>query len=164
MPKRMMVALALAGLPMAAFAKSPCKMSDSGRFAFEGDNAIDGRTGLIWKRCAVGMVFNGKWRCHGEARLRTQQEAQEAALEAGDGWRVPRGDELQSLLRKTCMGPKTDTVAFPDVKANPAGEGIKYWTSTPALPGTFYYFEFAEGVADAEKAGVRLPVRLVRDR
>lgn len=80
------------------------------------------------------------------------------------GWRVPTGRQLETLLIDTCDGPKIDTRAFPATEASDYGEGAKFRTSTEALPGMFYYFDFANGWADMHSAGYGLSVLLVMER
>jgi hypothetical protein len=142
------------------FIKEPEK-----NFVFEGDRAEDRKTGLIWKRCAVGMDWDAaKKTCAGQPKSLNQQTAKEAAAVAGQGWRVPTGEELETLLVSTCDGPKINTVAFPSTESSDFGEGAKFWTSTEAMPGMFYYFDFANGWADMHSAGYGLSVLLVKTR
>ncbi|CAL8475056.1 protein of unknown function [Caballeronia sp. S22] len=62
----------------------------------------------------------------------------------------------------TCNGPKIDTRAFPGIALSDFGEGANFWTSTAAMPGTFYYFNFTDGSVDFHSAGFGLSVILVR--
>ncbi|GEO84699.1 hypothetical protein GCM10007920_04640 [Ciceribacter naphthalenivorans] len=127
--------------------------------------ATDRKSRLVWNRCAVGMEWNtDKKRCTGEPDGLNQEAAQKAAQNAGEGWRVPTGEELETLLLDTCEGLKIDNSAFPDIKSSDYGEGANFWTSTEAMPGMFYFFDFANGYADMHSAGYGLSVLLVRDQ
>ena len=94
-----------------------------------------------------------KQSCNGEAETFNQEAAHQAAKNAGNGWRVPDGAELETLLTNMCNGPKINTIAFPSTEASDYGEGAKFWTSSEALPGMFYYFDFTNGWADIHSAG-----------
>lgn len=140
-----------------------CQQTVGSAFELRGDTVLDTRSGLLWKRCAVGMSFNAKTGgCDGEPEGLTQETAAAAATKAGPGWRVPTGPELETLVLETCSGPKIDSTFFPNVEASDSGEGAKFWTTTELLPGMFYYFEFLEGYADAHSAGYGLSLFLVK--
>ncbi|BBU26760.1 hypothetical protein BTHE68_04940 [Burkholderia sp. THE68] len=129
----------------------------------QGDLAIIRKTGLIWKRCAVGREWDkNKQRCAGQPAGLSQDEARRAARRAGPGWRVPTGREMDTLRVNSCKGPKIDARAFPDVALSDFGEGAKFWTSTAAMPGTYYYFNLTDGSIDFHSAGFTLSVLLVR--
>lgn len=105
-----------------------------------------------------------KQSCAEQPESFNQQTAKEAAAVAGQGGRVPTGEELETLFVSTCDGPKINTVAFPSTKASNFGEGAKFWTSTETMPGMFYYFDFANGWVDMHSAGYGLSVLLVKRR
>lgn len=151
--------------PISAIAAENCVKETAQHFVLKGDSAQDSRTGLIWKRCAVGMAWDGaKNTCIGQPETFNQETAKEAANAAGQGWRVPKGEEMETLLVHKCDGPKIDIRAFPSTEASDFGEGAKFWTSTEAMPGMFYYFDFANGWADMHSAGYGLSVLLVKSR
>lgn len=146
-------------------ASASCISEPARHLVIRGDTAADQRSGLIWKRCAVGMTWSkAEGTCTGEPRSLDQEAAGAVAAEAGPGWRVPTGRQLETLLIDTCDGPKIDTRAFPATEASDYGESAKFWTSTEALPGMFYYFDFANGWADMHSAGYGLSVLLVMER
>lgn len=153
-----------AALSSGAPAFASCVKQPAQQFILSGEHAEDQKSGLIWKRCAVGMVWNQPGTCEGEPQTFNQQTAKTAAADAGAGWRVPTGEELETLLVETCDGPKIDVRAFPNIEASDYGEGAKFWTSTEGFPGMFYYFDFANGWADMHSAGYGLSVLLVKDR
>lgn len=151
--------------PTNAVAAEGCIKEPEKHFLFKGDAAEDGKTGLIRKRCAVGMVWDpAKNTCAGQSESLNQQTAKEAAAVAGQGWRVPTGEELETLLVSTCDGPRINTVAFPSTETSNFGEGAKFWTSTEAMPGLFYYFDFSNGWVDMHSAGYGLSVLLVKSQ
>ncbi|MBD8890131.1 DUF1566 domain-containing protein [Labrenzia suaedae] len=160
---RFLSALAPVLAACATPASASCVSGPSGQFILKGEVAEDSQSGLIWKRCAVGMSWSAdKQDCAGEPAWLDQEAAHKAASEAGAGWRVPTGAELDTLLLDTCDGPKIDTAAFPAISRSDFGEGAKFWTSSEALPGMFYFFEFMNGYADMHSAGYGLQVLLVR--
>ncbi len=140
-----------------------CQQPDKAGFVLKGDTALDKRSGLLWKRCAVGMSFDAaSTSCTGEPEALNQKTAAEAAAKAGEGWRVPSGPELETLMLDTCSGPKINSTVFPNIAASDQGEGAKFWTTNEAMPDMFYFFEFLEGYADAHSSGYGLSVLLVR--
>lgn len=145
------------------FANASCVNQPARHFALTGDEAEDKKTGLVWKRCAVGMSWGKLSKtCLGEPEAHNQETAKLAAAAAGPGWHVPTGDELQTLLVQTCEGQKIDISAFPATAASDQGEGANFWTSTEAMPDLFYYFDFTNGWADIHSAGYNLSVLLVK--
>lgn len=78
----------------------------------DGQEVTDARTGLIWRRCAEGMVFSGGT-CTGTATAFTHEAALTAAKNAGGMWRLPNIKELSSIADKTRINPAIDSVAFP---------------------------------------------------
>lgn len=81
-----------------------------------GDEITDTRTGLIWRRCAEGMVWDGKT-CTGTALSITHSSAEERATQEArkdkKAWRLPTVKELQSLYIPEQPGPHVDAAAFP---------------------------------------------------
>lgn len=142
-----------------------CAGRGGGRLVATGELAVDTASRLVWKRCPVGMTWSGDAAaCLGEAKGLTQEEAHEAAAAAGPDWRLPSGEELETLISDACAGATIDTLAFPDVARADFGEGALFWTSTEVLPGMFYFFDFTNGYADMHSGGFRLSALLVRDR
>jgi hypothetical protein len=141
-----------------------CVRHADGKLVLQGDVAVDRKAGLVWKRCAVGREWDARAnRCIGRPVGLSQNEAHRAARAAGAGWRVPSGGELQTLRLDACKGPKIDSRAFPDIALSDFGEGANFWTSSAAMPGTFYFFDFIDGSVDFHSAGFALSVLLVRN-
>lgn len=157
------VAVLPTGLAVAA-EKANCQGAPGTRFHVSNGLATDTKTGLTWQRCAVGMKFEGG-ACKGEAGVFSIKSAEAAAKSMDGGWRVPSGEELQTLLdRRVCKGYAIDVRVFPDVPQVDNGEGAKYLTNTPFLPGMYYYFEFKEGYADMHTEGYGLTLRFVKGK
>lgn len=132
------------------------------RFRLAAAEAIDQRTGLIWQRCSVGNSWSDNAGCKGAVSYLGLDQAIAAASSAGDGWRVPSGAELESLVDSDCGSPVVDTTVFPDIV--PTEEGLaKYWTVTPyGMLDLYWNFDFVDGHPDSNSRGIRLAVRLVR--
>ena len=78
----------------------------------------DSKTGLIWKRCVEGMVFDGIT-CKGTPLGFFSHEvalahARDFSINTGVAWRMPNIKELQSITDTTRYGPAIDIVAFPE--------------------------------------------------
>ena len=92
-------------------------------FIVGGDGtAVDQTTGLMWKRCAEGLSWDGA-ACTGTAAIYNWQ----AALQVGaagtpfaghDDWRLPNIKELQSLVEVRCFNPALNTAIFNSGYAN----------------------------------------------
>lgn len=132
------------------------------RFRLAAAEAIDQRTGLIWQRCSVGKSWSDNAGCKGEAGYLGLDQAIAAASAAGNGWRVPSGAELESIVDTDCGSPVVDTAVFPDIV--PTEEGLaKYWSVTPyGMLDLYWNFDFVDGHPDSNSRGIRLAVRLVR--
>ncbi len=133
------------------------------RFLVRAGEVEDKASGLIWKRCSVGLEWddkrNGNGRCVGELAYLGLDEA---IATAGDAWRVPTGPELESLVDTGCGSPVTDPAIFPDIRADDEGHA-KYWTTNAlGMLDLYWNFDFVDGHPDGNSRGVRLAVRLVR--
>ncbi|WP_197508940.1 DUF1566 domain-containing protein [Hydrogenophaga crassostreae] len=116
--------------------------------------AIDRQTGLIWRRCQQGQVWNGT-ACTGTPALYTHNLA---LIFAHNGsWRMPNIKELGSLVDYGRASPALDSGVFP-------GTNTAFsWTTTPGDAADFAGFvEFGSGFSYDVKRTVQLPVRLVR--
>jgi hypothetical protein len=129
----------------------------------DGTEVTDQKTGLIWRRCAEGMVFGGGT-CTGTPSAFTHEAAlQRAATRAsstGIAWRLPNVKELSSIADKSRSNPAIDTTAFP---ATPASW---FWSASPDVGYSYnaWYVYFGNGYVGYDD-GYRLNsyyVRLVR--
>lgn len=131
------------------------------RFKIVEGEVEDTKTGLIWKRCSLGAEWNGKDGCAGQVSYLGLDEAIAAAT---DGWRVPTGAELETIVDVGCGAPVVDPSVFADIKQDDEGHA-KYWSTSPYGVASLYWnFDFVDGHPDANSRGVRLSVRLVRTK
>jgi len=159
------LALIAHGQPVAACYDGPSPRGPK-RFIVKGDEALDSNTGLIWKRCSLGTKLGTKMergsRCAGEKAFVSLDQAVLQAKAEGNGWHVPSGPELESLIDVTCGSPVVDVSVFPDIAPDDEGTA-NYWTTNEV--GTaklIYYFDFMTGRADGHSRSFQLAVRLVK--
>jgi hypothetical protein len=138
------------------------------RFTDHGDGTVtDGVTGLHWKRCEEGRIWDGVT-CTGDGSFHTWEDALQLAgtsdyAEESD-WRLPNIKELATTVEAACYSPAVHLGVFPGVHSNAA-----YWTSTPdfavsepSLMRNAFAIDFERGSelsagrVDAPLAGVRL--------
>lgn len=131
------------------------------RFVLNGGEAFDTKTSLTWKRCSVGLKWNGHG-CAGEMTAANLTEATRAADAEGPAWRVPSGPELQSLIDRDCGTPVVDRTVFPDIRRDDEGTAPYWSTNGVGMAGLYYFFDFITGQADAHSRGFHLAVRLVK--
>ncbi len=135
-----------------------------------GEEVVDNKTGLIWRRCSegqkwvdgacVGVVSRYDW---GDALVHAENEA----VSAGVRWRVPNVKELESLVDRSMTMPAIDGVFFPDTPFdNPVypGYGESSWTSTLDESNQFgvWCVDFKMGYTGLAARSSSQPVRLVR--
>jgi hypothetical protein len=132
------------------------------RFVLKGGEAFDQKTGLTWKRCSLGLVWDDKRGCAGTVGYVSLDEAKQAAKAEGVEWHVPSGPELESIIDPACGEPVVDKAVFPDVRADDDGKA-EYWTTSPVgAAGLVYFFDFMTGSADGHSPGFQLAVRFVK--
>jgi len=120
-----------------------------------GQEVSDAQTGLTWRRCAEGMVFNGST-CTGSATS-FRHEAALAHARDQAGWRMPNVKELHTLVDKSRISPSIDINAFP------ATPRAVFWASTPySASGMSWYVDFRGGYVDKQVRALMFAVRLVR--
>jgi len=133
------------------------------RFSISADNqeVTDSRTGLIWKRCAEGMVFKGKT-CTGQAAFLNHPDAVARAKAASTPeaeWRMPVLKELSSIVSAR---EAEENKAAIDPNAFPATPVARFWTSSSTGPGYFTFVGFSDGSAGESPRATTAAVRLVR--
>jgi hypothetical protein len=132
------------------------------RFTLNGDEAFDSKTGLTWKRCSLGTKADGRRGCAGAKAFVNFDQALRSAKAEGDGWHVPSGPELESLIDISCGNPVVDVSVFPDIRPDIEG-AAEYWTTNEVgAANLIYYFDFMTGRADGHSRGFQLAVRLVK--
>jgi hypothetical protein len=162
-PSTLHAALALVALahPVAACYDGPTAHGPK-RFIVKGDEALDSKTGLTWKRCSLGTTAERGNRCAGEKAFVNLDQAVQLAKAEGNGWRVPSGPELESLIDVGCGSPVVDVSVFPDIVPDDEGTA-NYWTTNEVgAANLVYYFDFMTGRPDGHSRGFQLAVRLVK--
>jgi len=99
------------------------------RFTANGDEVIDNRTGLAWRRCSEGQTWDGA-ACAGSPTEfygwhGALAHAKAQAQSTGMGWRMPNAKEQFSIVDPGLAQPAIDPI-FPDARSD-----YCYWTSTP---------------------------------
>ena len=139
-------------LPGAAYAQ-PYTIST------DGSEVTDQATGLIWRRCAEGLVGST---CTGTALTFTHEAALQRAVTVSSltatAWRLPNVKELASIADKSLSSPAIDAAAFPATPAN------YFWSSSPYVGNATvaWVVYFSNGVVDSNFRSVSYYVRLVR--
>ena len=128
----------------------------------DGLEVTDSATGLIWRRCAEGMVFS-LGACTGTASTFTHElaltRARTEAVATGVAWRLPNVKELSSIADKSLSNPAIDATAFPATPAN------AFWSSSPLVGQSVmaWFVSFVDGlVSVGALRSTTLYVRLVR--
>jgi hypothetical protein len=134
-----------------------------GRFAVsaDGQQVTDSSSGLVWRRCAEGMAWNGK-ACAGKP-LRVKLAGAKAAARtaAGDGkaWRLPTRDELRALVDvESKKKPRIDATAFPNTPS------LSFWATRDGTDDNLnaWLINFSNGRTYANLGQAKFPIRLVR--
>jgi hypothetical protein len=127
----------------------------------DGLEVTDMKTGLIWRRCAEGMVYSGGT-CTGTASTFTYEAALQRAVTVtsltATTWRLPNVKELGSIADKTLSNPAIDAAAFSATLASP------FWSSSPFVgyPANAWVVGFNDGSVGYGNRANSYYVRLVR--
>ena len=127
----------------------------------DGTEVTDGRTGLVWRRCAEGMAAAGGT-CTGTASTFTHElalaRARDQATSTSVAWRLPNVKELASIVDRSKGKPAIDGVAFPVTPVN------GFWSSSPFVGYAVnaWVVGFGNGVVGSGYRGNSGYVRLVR--
>jgi hypothetical protein len=115
----------------------------------DGLEALDTRTGLIWRRTVEPGGFTYE---------KALEHAAQIAQETGVSWRVPTREELESLIDKTRKDPAIDTFVFPGTPSS------RFWSSSPYVGDTSgaWVVGFSYGNVLNYNRGDTGAVRLVR--
>lgn len=134
--------------------------------------AKDQLTGLVWMRCSLGQIWNGKT-CEGQVMKTTWQgaleevrriNARKEGVAGSKAWRLPNIKELNTLIERQCMQPAINIEVFPNTS------NWYYWSSTPAMDNmkkitraaSQWGTDFTDGM-DSAAHFTRRRVRLVHD-
>jgi hypothetical protein len=133
--------------------------SASGQADAANNMVNDAWTGLQWRRCEEGRVWNGS-ACTGSASAFSHQQALDHARNRS-GWRLPNVKELSSLVDLSVSGSATrvNPVAFPGAAAEFT------WSSSPSVVATSRAWVVLFGNGVVSESYVRsspFAVRLVR--
>jgi len=131
------------------------------RFRLREGEVEDKRSGLVWQRCSLGTRWEGRGGCVGQIAFVSLDDA---IASAPDGWHVPSGPELESLVDTGCGSPVVDPSVFPDIQPDDEGRA-KYWTTSPMGTLDLYWnFDFIDGQPDGNSRGIQLAVRFVHSK
>ena len=135
-----------------------------GRFAISanGHEVTDSKSRLIWRRCVVGMSWDGK-ACIGKPGTFSYAAAKKAAVgiaeREGKAWHIPAREELVALVdMKTKKKPRIDSQAFPQTPAK------LFWATRAGSDDDLnaWLVSFANGKVRANNGQSKSPLRLVR--
>lgn len=122
----------------------------SSEFSAEGDGSLikHTRTTLEWQRCTVGQRWDAKSKlCQGHPKTYPWDKATKFASTQKDGWRLPTGAELLSIVEKCHPSPSINTQVFPNtpgriVWTNSSDTGgleriwsVSFFSGSPYRPG-----------------------------
>lgn len=126
---------------------------------------VDTETGLMWKRCAQGFVWEGTTCTEDPATAASYSWSDALASGAshqfaGHGdWRLPNKIELASIVEYSCFEPAINSAIFPSTPVN------SFWTNTPNYFNISFAWavNFAQGEHTTTRRSNMFGVRLVRD-
>lgn len=142
----------------AAFAQQP-----GGRFmpSADGQEVLDTKTNLVWRRCVEGMKWDGKTCAGKPLKMKYALAKQRAAEEkGGQAWRVPAKEELTTLVDKQQKKkPLVDQDAFPNQPK------VLYWAKRQGFDDNLnaWTVDFGNGKAYGD-GGNKHGLRLVREK
>ncbi|RFC34013.1 MAG: Protein of unknown function (DUF1566) [Candidatus Nitrotoga sp. LAW] len=124
----------------------------------DGTEVTDNKTGLIWRRCPEGMTASVDG-CTGIPGVYNLEEAlalaKSEAKATRQAWRLPKVEELSSIVDMSRRDPSIDTDVFPGTP------GSAFFTSSP--DGALSWFvSFYVGKVFSEYNAIPNHVRLVR--
>jgi hypothetical protein len=153
---------AIAILFLLAVAATPAQAQARFTVSADGQEVMDTRTNLLWRRCAEGMLWDGK-ACSGKpAKFNfagAKKQAASAAKIAGKDWRVPTKDELRGIVVKSKTKPMTDIAAFPNTPS------AMFWATRPGFNDNLnaWLVHFGNGRVYGNSNEGRFHLRLVRN-
>ena len=137
-------------------------IATSAPYTSNGAEVTDTNTGLIWRRCAEGMTWDGvTTTCTGTPSVFTHEAALQRAMaqanSSGVSWRLPNVKELASIADKSLSNPAINSTAFPGTPT-----GI-FWSSSPfvSIIGSAAVVDFNTGGVGGTPRNSYYLVRLV---
>jgi hypothetical protein len=119
---------------------------------------VDHRTRLMWQRCSLGQVWDGRGCIGRPARLEWNAAAGFRDAQCGfNDWHLPEVIELEGLVAEGAI-PAIDDTVFPNTPA------ASYWTASESEGSAqkAWFVSFGRGVAQNMFKDARFHVRLVR--
>jgi len=137
-----------------------------GQFIENGHLVTDVRNNVYWLRCSVGQNWNIEDKtCEGKIVKLNHEEIsyaiEQASAQLGGSWRLPKLEELFSIVCETCDPSKINQKYFPEISRE------AYWTQTRNFFNRkmFWSVNFLTGHKYSRFFYYqRLPVLLVQDR
>ena len=111
------------------------------RFEPHDDTVYDKRTDLTWMRCSYGQAWTEGGGCSGAVKLLDWDSAMGLHPPGDVAWRLPRKDELESIVATNCKRPAINETMFPQTPS------IQFWTSTPTGPSYAWVVFFRTGMS-----------------
>ncbi len=142
-----------------ASANAACPMT--GQFIERGDGTVTNtESGLMWKRCvqgvssmdcATGIAATFRW-------VEALNEARSESFAGFDDWRLPKIDELKSIVDTCSGGPTINPTMFPN------SDGAEVWSASASLDfaTASWALNFSDGQAVVGRRDDAKQVRLVR--
>jgi len=131
--------------------------------------ATHNKTGLMWKRCAEGRIWDGTtctWVLADGGIWSAALSTAEGSTFAGyDDWRLPNAKELYSIIETCGHSPAINLTVFPNLPTYQ-----RYWSATTYAPDTTaaWNVDFSsgdiDGVFQSNKSSDSNFVRLVRGK
>jgi hypothetical protein len=127
----------------------------------DGQEVLDTKTNLLWRRCAEGMQWDGKI-CKGKpVKFKfpgAKDQAAKAASAAGKPWRLPTKEELLGIVVKQKKKPMVDATVFPNTPA------ATFWSLREGFSDNLnaWMVNFGNGRVYGNNGEARPYLRLVR--
>ncbi len=88
------------------------------------------KTGLSWQRCSVGQTWTGS-SCSGTASTMNWNDAMASYGNKTDcnQWRLPKIDELKSIVEHSVTEPAINSIIFPNTPVY-LSSNVRFWSST----------------------------------
>lgn len=127
----LLASIALTAHAVTCLNNLPASNPDSSYTVHGDGTATDTRTGLTWKVCSEGQVWNAG-ACSGTASMKpwatALSDAEAHVFAAHSDWRLPNVKELRSLIEECRASPSINDTVFPSTPAS----GF-FWSSSPVV-------------------------------